>query len=265
VRLGSGAHVWVAGNDAPTSEDRPRILLLHGWGLRPQVFGPSVRHLAGRGFEVAAPALAVVGRTWDMERAMHRTNTTMDELGWEQAIVVGYSLGGAISTSLAAAHPDRVRLLVLVNSVGLRIQRGMLGWATPFTRYARTGNLKALRAFGRNALQLGGLQNLAAAGRYARMATLDEELSRVNEHGVPSFVLWGANDRLLPPEMGRAMADTLDAPFHMIPNADHDWPVIDPALFARELDHLLRATLLDDRKRRLSVRRPRRAARRGTR
>lgn len=263
LRLGSGAHVWVAGDDG--SEDRPRVMLLHGWGLRPQVFLPSVRHLAQRGFEVAAPTLAVVGRTWDMDRAMHRTKKTMDELGWDKAIVVGYSLGGAISTSLAAAHPERVRLLVLVNSVGLRIQRGMLGWATPFTRYARTGNLKALRAFGLNALQIGGLQNLAAAGRYARVATLDDELARVKEHKVPSVVLWGANDRLLPAEMGRAMADALGAPLHLIPNADHDWPVIDPALFARELDHLLRSALLDERKPGLSARRPKRAARRGMR
>jgi pimeloyl-ACP methyl ester carboxylesterase len=156
-------------------------------------------------------------------------------------------------------------LLVLVNSVGVRIQRGMLGWATPFARYARTGNLKALRAFGLNALQIGGLQNLAAAGRYARVATLDDELARVNEHKVPSVVLWGANDRLLPADMGRAMADALGAPLHLIPNADHDWPVIDPALFARELDHLLRSTLHEERKPRLSVLRPKRAARRGTR
>ncbi len=245
--------------------------MLHGWGLRPEVFLPSVRHLAGRGFEVAAPGLAVVGRKWDMDRAVHRVNRTLEELEWDKAIVVGYSLGGAIATSLAAAHPEHVRMLVLVNSVGLRIDRSMAGWAMPFTRYARTGNLKALRAFGINALQIGGLQNLAAAGRYARLATLDEELARVRDHGIESLVLWGADDRLLPAAMGRDIANMLDAPFHLIPGADHDWPVIDPALFAREIDHLLRTNLATDRKRRLSARtrlsgrRPKRVSRRGTR
>ncbi len=266
VHLGKGAQVWVAGGDDPDSANaQEHVLLLHGWGLRPEVFLPSMRHLAGRGFEVAVPGLAVVGRRWDMDRAVHRVNRTLEELGWEQAIVVGYSLGGAIAASLASAHPEHVRMLVLVNSVGLRIDRSMAGWAMPFTRYARTGNLKALHAFGLNALKMGGLQNLAAAGRYARLATLNIELARVRDSEIPSVVLWGANDRLLPPEMGREIATLLDAPFHLIPGADHDWPVIDPALFAREIDHLLRSHLVDERRSRLSVRRPKRAARRGTR
>jgi len=269
VHLGKGAQVWVAGDDergssAARGGKQERVLLLHGWGLRPEVFLPSVRHLAGRGFEVAAPGLAVVGRRWDMDRAVHRVNRTLEELEWDRAIVVGYSLGGAIATSLAAAHPEHVRMLVLVNSVGLRVDRSVAGWAMPFTRYARTGNLKALRAFGLNALRIGGLQNLAAAGRYARFATLEEELIRVRSSGIPSIVLWGSDDRLLPPEMGRSIATLLDAPFHLIPGADHDWPVIDPALFAREIDHLLRTNPATERKRRLSGRRPKRASRRGT-
>ncbi len=265
LNLGKGARVWVAGDDEGGSPSAPggnqgRVLLLHGWGLRPEVFLPSVRHLAGRGFEVAAPGLAVVGRRWDMDRAVHRVNRTLEELEWDRAIVVGYSLGGAIATSLAAAHPEHVRMLVLVNSVGLRVDRGIAGWAMPFTRYARTGNLKALRAFGLNALKIGGLQNLTAAGRYARFATLDEELVRVRESEIPSIVLWGADDRLLPPEMGRAIATLLGAPFHLIPGADHDWPVIDPALFAREIDHLLRTAIAEKPSRR-SLRSRRRAGR----
>jgi pimeloyl-ACP methyl ester carboxylesterase len=264
VHLGKGAQVWVAGDgEREASAKAERVLLLHGWGLRPEVFLPSVRHLAGRGFEVAAPGLAVVGRKWDMDRAVHRVNRTLEELEWDEAIVVGYSLGGAIATSLAASHPEHVRMLVLVNSVGLRIDRSMAGWATGFTRYARTGNLKAIRAFGVNALRIGGLQNLAAAGRYARFAALDEELARVRDHSIPSIVLWGVDDRLLPAALGRDIAAMIDAPFHLIPGADHDWPVIDPALFAREIDHLLRSNPVV-KKRRLSGRRPKRAARRGT-
>jgi pimeloyl-ACP methyl ester carboxylesterase len=157
-----------------------------------------------------------------------------------------------------------VKLLALVNSVGLRVERGMLAWAAPIARYARTSNLPAMRAFGLNALRVRGLQNLADAAQYARLAHLDAELGRVREGRVPAVVLWSENDRLLPVAMGRQIADALGASIHVIPRADHDWPVRTPELFARELDLMLKTTLTGKRRRRISARRPARAARRGT-
>jgi pimeloyl-ACP methyl ester carboxylesterase len=256
LRLGSGAPAWVQGSagKGPLLGGSGRggplvggsgspVLLLHGWGLRPDVFRLALGHLARREAWVAAPSLAVLGRTWSLEAAVDRAVETVDHLEWPRAVVVGYSLGGTVAAALAAAHPERVRFLVLVNSVALPIDRGVAGWALPFARYARAGNLKAVRAFGRNALQLRGLQNLADAARYARAATLGAELDRIREQQTPAAVLWGADDRLLPIEMGRDVADRLDAPLHVVPNADHDWPILDPAMFAREVDLLIRSRL----------------------
>ena len=39
----------------------------------------------------------------------------LDALGLERALVVGHSLGAYIASALAAAHPDRVAGLVLVD------------------------------------------------------------------------------------------------------------------------------------------------------
>ena len=253
VDLGRSEFVWVSGSGE-------RVLLLHGWGLQPPVFRTTLERLAHRGFEVAAPGLAVVGRRWDLERAIHRVEKTLDALGWDRAIVVGYSLGGAVATAFTAASPERVRLLGLVNSVGLRIDRGMLGWALPIARYASPSNLPAMRAMGRNALRFAGLQNLADAALYARLAHLDAEFAHIRQSRVPAVVLWSANDRLLPVRMGREIADALGVAIHVVPSADHDWPVRAPELFARELDLLLRASLVNRRK--VSARRPKRAGRR---
>ncbi len=236
--LGKGATVWVAGEGDP-------LLVLHGWGLRPDVYMSGLLDLAGRGFQVAAPTLAVVGRRWDMDRAVHRVCKTLDHLGWDRAIVVGNSLGGAVGISFASRHPGRVRLLGLVNSVGLPLDRGVLGWAMPFRRYATAANLGALTAFGRNALHGRGLLNLAGAAFYARGAGLAEELERVRLAGVPAAILWGEDDRLLPLDMGREVARMLGAPVRIVPGADHDWTVRHPRLFARELELTLRAVLRD--------------------
>lgn len=234
--MGRSDAVWVAG-------EGQRVLLLHGWGLRPHVFWPTLERLAHRGFELAVPSLAVVGRRWDLDRAVHRVDKTFDALEWDDAIVVGYSLGGAVATAFTAASPERVELLALVNSVGMRIDRGVFSWAAPIARYARTANLQAVRAFGMNALRLRGIQNLADAATYARIAHLDGELARVREHSTPAVVLWSENDKLLPVAMGRQIAEALGAPIHVVPRADHDWPIRAPELFARELDLMLKSSL----------------------
>lgn len=252
VGLGRGDAVWVAG-------EGQRVLLLHGWGLRPHVFWSTLERLAHRGFEVAVPSLSVVGRRWDLDRAVHRIEKTFETLEWDRAIVVGYSLGGAVATAFTAASPDRVELLALVNSVGMAVGRGMLGWAAPLARYARTANIPAMRAFGRNALRLGGIQNLADAATYARSANLDHELARVREHGTPAVVLWSENDRLLPVDMGRRISEALGAPIHVVPRADHDWPIRAPELFARELDLLLKSALAEGGRRTTRRRRRRRS------
>jgi pimeloyl-ACP methyl ester carboxylesterase len=239
LALGKGATVWVAGEGEP-------LVLLHGWALRPHVFISGLERLASRGFHVAAPSLAVVGRRWDLERAVHRVEKTLDHLEWDRAIIVGYSLGGAVATAFAAALPERVRMLTLVNSVGLPLDRSLLEWALPFRRYASTANLKAITSFGRNALQGWGLRNLADAARIAKGAALSDELQAIRERGLPGLVLWGEEDRLLPLEMGRGIARTLGAQLRIVPRADHDWTVRRPELFARELEIAIRSVLDDE-------------------
>lgn len=64
----------------------------------------------------------------------------LDELGLESAVLVGQSLGGHTAMLTAAAHPDRVRGLVLVEAgaggpspgVEVRIGGWLDSWPTPF-------------------------------------------------------------------------------------------------------------------------------------
>lgn len=233
--LGRSGTVWVAGSGE-------RLLLLHGWGLGPGVYATCLRRLAEQGFEVAAPALAVVGKRWSIERAVHRAEKAMDALGWDSAIVAGNSLGGAVAIALAAKDPKRVSLLVLVNSVGLPLERGIIGWVTPLRRYVTAANLRAASTFGRNMVAGRGALNLAGAAWYARRAALADELATIRRNRVRSVVIWGEDDRLLPLEMGRQVAETLRAPLRLVPGAEHDWTVRYPELFARELEIAIHAT-----------------------
>ena len=102
-------------------EGGPALLLVHGWASRlehwqPQAEAFSPRHrvvrtdLRGHG-QSSAPEGG-----YTIEQFAEDTATLAGHLGLRDAVVVGHSMGGAIVLQLAAAHPQLVRALVLVDS-----------------------------------------------------------------------------------------------------------------------------------------------------
>lgn len=125
-----GRTVSAAGLATNTLEagDGSPLLLLHGsgpgvtayanWRL---VIGPFSRR-----FRVVAPDLAGFGYTerrpdaiYDLDHWVAHALGLLDALQIESTHVIGNSFGGALALALAARHPDRVRQVVLMGSVGL--------------------------------------------------------------------------------------------------------------------------------------------------
>lgn len=102
----------------------PRLLCLHGWLDNAASFRPLAPHLAA--FDLVA--LDLPGHGASAHRApgydyafadwVHDVLDAMDALGWAQADLLGHSMGGAIATAVAAAAPERVRRLALVEALG---------------------------------------------------------------------------------------------------------------------------------------------------
>ncbi|KFN52040.1 MAG: alpha/beta hydrolase [Arenimonas sp.] len=102
----------------------PRLLCLHGWLDNAASFVPLSPWLA----EFDWVALDLPGHGASSHRApgydyafadwLHDVLDVLDALGWEQADLLGHSMGGAIACALAAAAPERVRRLALVEALG---------------------------------------------------------------------------------------------------------------------------------------------------
>ena len=117
---GIATNVHVAGSGEP-------VLLLHGSGPGVTAWANwrlTIPPLAER-FTVIAPDIVGFGFTerppgfgYDLQSWTAHVVGLLDALGVESAHVVGNSFGGALALSLAAAHPARVRRLVLMGSVG---------------------------------------------------------------------------------------------------------------------------------------------------
>lgn len=102
----------------------PKLLALHGWLDNAASFEPLFPHLAG--FDLVALDLPGHGgsdhREADYDYAyvdwLHDVLDVLDALQWERAHLLGHSMGATIASTLAAAAPERVGRLALVEGLG---------------------------------------------------------------------------------------------------------------------------------------------------
>lgn len=97
------------------------LILLHGGIGAIEMFAPILPALSA-GRQVVAVDLQAHGRTKDVDRPMSYEAMADDigglivNLGYKQADVMGYSLGGGVALQTAIRHPEVVRKLVLVSA-----------------------------------------------------------------------------------------------------------------------------------------------------
>lgn len=101
-----------------------RVLALHGWLDNAMSFAPLAAHLPdwdlialdlpGHGYSAHRPP-----RTWyHYIDYLDDALLALDALGWERCVLLGHSLGGAVASVLAAARPERVEKLLLIEALG---------------------------------------------------------------------------------------------------------------------------------------------------
>jgi pimeloyl-ACP methyl ester carboxylesterase len=230
------AFIDVAGLRAHVRDEGPRddptpIVLLHGTSDSLHTWGGWTDVLARerRVIRVDLPGFGLTGPAPDgdyrVERYVAFVGELLDALGVRRFVVAGNSFGGWVAWETALAHPDRVAALVLVDSAGypLESQSVPVGF-----RVARVPGLNRLmrsvlprdlvdssvrNTYGEPSrvteelvdryyeltLREGNRAALAqrfAAGRWA------EDPGRIRQLQLPTLVLWGERDRLIPLHYG---------------------------------------------------------------
>lgn len=105
-------------NHATSVDDKPTIVFIHGWGLNHSVWLPVAEKLQTQ-FRVNLIDLpgfgdnsAVEMDEYSIEKVAAYVAAHIDQ----QAIVVGWSLGGLVATYLALHFPEKVKQLITVAS-----------------------------------------------------------------------------------------------------------------------------------------------------
>ena len=230
VDVGGVRWVYYEGGHGPT------LVLLHGFGGSRQNWVATAKFLA-RDFHVIIPDLPGYGSSSSVpasEGGIHGEARLLagfvGALGLKHFGLVGHSLGGAIAGVYAAAHPQQVFGLALVDSAGLPypptpLARAMLAGQDPFVFDDRAGLRKLLAlVFVHPPYLLPRLADALVAENKARRAFLEGVFARLRTPAdatalvpvlpkltMPVLGLWCKDDRVVPPSAMAALRQSLSA------------------------------------------------------
>ncbi len=244
--LPGGWLYYLEGGEAENA--RTPALFLHGWALSSALFQDGLECLAAHrrvigldwpGFNRSLWSVS----HWRYEDYARVIGTFVTRLGLSHYHLVGHSTGGGIAIACAAQYPDQVRSLTLVDSVGIPLASfwRVLGRkileipaqfiTTPRIRLHLKLWLTALFNFSFRTVNIWHCMQLPL---YV------DQSSSLSLLRVPSLVVWGENDGMVPLVLGRQIATSiLGAQWMVLPRCYHEWCMLHPQLFAQIVESFI--------------------------
>jgi pimeloyl-ACP methyl ester carboxylesterase len=216
-------------------DGEPLVWLHGGSGVHPS----AGTDLLTRRFHVVAPEMPGFGSS--LERA---TAASFDELSEEVAdaiqtiglteyVLHGTSFGGATALHLALNHPERVARLILEAPVAFRPP----GWTPPDLETVRRGLFRHPERARR--VEIDPAVVLRQREFVARLSTAvdrDALTTRLRDMHVPTLVMFGEADTLVPPELAGMYCDPApDCTLVLIRDAAHVISSDQPEAYARAI------------------------------
>ncbi len=239
-------------------QGEPALLLLHGFAASTFTWREVMPSLAQEGTTIAfdRPAFGLTERPmpdeWQGENP-YRTEAQpgfviglMDKLGMTEAVLVGNSAGGTVAVSTALNYPERVTALVLVDPA-IYAGGGTPNWLRPILRTPQARRLgplfvRRIQEWGQDMLNSAWHDPAKVTPevregytKLLRIANWDRALweftlashplglpDRLNELQMPTLVITGDDDRIVPTEQSVRLAGELpNAELAVIPNCGH--------------------------------------------
>lgn len=212
------------------------LLLIHGsgpgvsawanWRLNMPVFAEHCRVIAPdmQGFGYSDPA---PGQNYSMQSWVRQLVGLLDALELQQVTIVGNSFGGALALATAIAHPERVKALVLMGSVGVRFEltegldrvwgyepsveamKGLLD-IFAYSRELVTDELAELRY--QASIREGVQENFSAmfpAPRQRWVDAMSSDPVAIAALQQPTLIIHGREDKVIPPANSQTLHELI--------------------------------------------------------
>nr|WP_295772632.1 alpha/beta hydrolase [Rhodoferax sp.] len=220
-------------DEGPRDDPLP-IVLLHGTSASLHTWDGWAQSLSGqhRVIRFDLPAFGLTGpnpnNDYSIAAYVHFVEGVADKLGVKKFVLAGNSLGGQIAWAAALALPQRVSKLVLVDAAGYPFQSSSVPIGF------RIARMPGLRVLMEHVLPRGVIDSsvrnvygdpskvkpelidryydltLRAGNRQALAYRMDQRMggdeAHVKELKLPTLILWGAKDKLIPLDNARRFA-----------------------------------------------------------
>ena len=241
----------------------PVVLLLHGYADSHRFWEPVLPHLPA-GLRVLAVTQRGHGDSdkpgdgYDLPTLAADVVGFLDAVGASTAVLVGHSSGGLVAQWAAVEHPDRLAGLVLVGA-----PPDLLGRRAPFADVVAAMTDPVSPEEVRGVLgTLGGhvtvdadyLEEMVLESAKVPAQVWRSALSALVEApgpvaggvpDVPTVVIWGADDDVLPRSGQEQLARTWRADLVVVPGGGHLLAWEQPALVAAEIERFLASRTAD--------------------
>jgi pimeloyl-ACP methyl ester carboxylesterase/acyl-CoA thioesterase FadM len=268
LRSGATQQVTVRGISmaVDVTGDGPSVLFVHGFPLDRTLWRPLVSTLTG--WRRVAPDLRGMGLSdapeTDYTIAEYADDLValLDALHIERAIVCGLSMGGYVAFDLVRRYPDRVQGLVLVNTRAsaddadgrarrdamiARVRRDGTGFLADdmVPKLLAATSIETMPDVVRQVSAMAtGSPPGGIVGALAAMRDRPDSRDLLPRIALPTLVIAGSNDQMIPTAEGRAMATAIPhAHFAVIPSAGHLAPLEQPVNTSRVIREFLESLL----------------------
>jgi 3-oxoadipate enol-lactonase len=221
----------------------PALVFIHGFPLSRETWSKQVDAFSAT-HRVIAPDLRGLGQseaqpgTNTMERFAGDVHALLQELETGPVVLAGHSMGGYVALAFARLHPELLRGLVLVGTkAGADTPEGAAGRRATAEKVKLEGIVGVVNAMAPKMLAATNQDAAMAAqvrdfmepskpegviGALLGMAERPDSTPRLGQIRVPTLVITGADDTIIPPSESEALAKTITgATLRVIPNAGH--------------------------------------------
>lgn len=198
------------------------LIILHGWGGKPQRWEKLVKEIRTKNLRVVVPPLPVdkVRRTDDFADWLNEITRTRPPF-----FLLGHSFGGQIAINFAARYPHRIKKLILIGSAGIRYKSVKARLFLPLAKQLRFLP-KKLKLFSYRLIGETDYINSGPVMKETMKLILSED-QQINLKKIvaPTLLIWGENDRYTPLKQGQLMQKLIpNSRLEVFPRGSHGLP-----------------------------------------
>jgi pimeloyl-ACP methyl ester carboxylesterase len=250
------------------------LVVVHGFTAEGFLYAQTLHRLVRKGFKVVAIDMAGHGGTQGLPQGGGRLgdyaelmSRCVEELGIRRAVLAGHSMGGRVVAQMAAMHPDQAIATLLIDAIVgdewdwmVRIFRLspplLVGLGAALI--ADTATTLPLFADPEQARKLGRLVTPTMVGHamqpwrligpavsILRSRGSHRVLDQLAAHEVPTFVIHGDRDLVVPVCTAVSAARRANGQLVVVRNATHSWLLRDPETLPAIVAELLAGRLGD--------------------